>query len=414
MPQEANRANISLQDRIDSVKAAYQLERFIESSGVPVIKRGSNLWVYENPFRVNDHTPSFKVYVDTQQWVDFGGSGDLYTGDIIDFYQERWNTSFHEALTALEKDAGHAIQNVPPRPQQKKERGPIKEIRLDRVLACANYEDVAMPYWESQGLDHETVHYTLMGADMTGDQMGYPMGHKVETGKRAGTFVSGECKRYTIPDLRPDPKTLRPMVVYVNSRRDNTSAREYIDFMWKAQRDDIQAVCDDLAPRYGGYSVDVPEDKLLDAIFGAKYLVWKPYNQIIFNGSILADWVAPGKVRMRHLQYVIVVEGEKCARNLTASGYPSVGVKPTSKIDLSTAFKSVDQVYYAYDRDDTGDSYALEALMELGGLKLDIPAPHKDPTEVKIAGKLDSWLQGKYSIYPTDTSFAIPEWMRAI
>lgn len=93
-------------EAVVAVKEAYDIEDYIESSGVSLKRSGVNNLKGLCPFH-NEKTPSFVVNTQFQRFTCFGCKE---SGDIITYVEKTENLSFSEALHLLADDKGIEIE----------------------------------------------------------------------------------------------------------------------------------------------------------------------------------------------------------------------------------------------------------------------------------------------------------------
>jgi hypothetical protein len=118
----------------------------------------------------HDSTPSFVVWPDSQNWMDFSGGGSG-GGDCIAYVQRRDGVDFMTALRALGEHAGVVVPNGSSKDAAEAARALIERRRVEDLLAvAATYYHRRLPdkirrEWlhERYGLTDETIDRWLVG-----------------------------------------------------------------------------------------------------------------------------------------------------------------------------------------------------------------------------------------------------------
>lgn len=395
MPQQPN---------IDEIKARVDLAREIERFANLAPSRSNSIRnVYLSPWR-NERTPSFYVYHHEQKWCDFGKSSNR-SGDIFDFMFEYGvvpRDDYNQAKAVL---LGNSYVAPEPIRREPKKKAIHEEVSLERIVECLQWMDVSENWWSQYGVNHATVEQRALGAVIEHEHT-----FTLHTGKKIRTT----CLRYVIPNIRPNPATLEPQIVNVNTRRsDKDVTRAWTSFR-DGKPETVQAIRETLSIESQGRKKpeEYEERHLIDALFGPKYYYWKPYNAGIFNSHVTVEFFGENRWEPKPLPYVILVEAEKCAIALCDAGYPAIAAKYPQQFDFNKFIHRNTTPLFAYDNDSAGFGFAMEARKKMGrGMSLSMLPGHKDPSDMCAAGVIHQWAERHFIERLPEEFMALPEGM---
>lgn len=180
----------------DDIKARISISDLVSGYGVN-LKRAGDHMVACCPLH-NEKTPSFHVFPDTGRWRCFGACGK--GGDIFDFYCEKENVEFRDALIELAKRAGVELK-----PQGGGKQGQERREKLFGVLAAlkdfyeanltATVDASALDYISSRGASQEMIAEWGIGYAPAGWRNAYDYLHSIGYTDDQLLLDSGAFKR---------------------------------------------------------------------------------------------------------------------------------------------------------------------------------------------------------------------------
>ena len=377
--------------KVDEVKAI-DLAAFVSQyAGQPADKSGKWLFFY-SPFR-EERTPSFGVNTQRNTWADFGQSEDV-RGDIYDFVcflhmgrkmlnHDDWREA-HQIITG--ESGSKPLPKVKDTRRMDLAEGDSaadKRVNLEHVLKCAEKADpYAYHYFEERHISRESVASHKIGVDFE-----RPWGYEFAD----GTSAFFKTRRFVIPYMTGN--SVRKLA----ERRDDFAAKMEILRLQDEDPELFECVLTDIAHRsHGKYTpLSIPQDVLMDKLFGRKYL--RPGSgNFVYNAERIVR-VEDGQIVMHNnkpvlhcLRYLLVTEGEINALTAEDAGYPCVAAKFQFPVHPYT------KVIYVADRDDSGAgmSYAEHTTSTIPNAQIIMPpVGFNDMNDLERAGKLNKWLE---------------------
>lgn len=118
--------------------------------------------MYRSPFRDDDDTASFNIYLNKDRSLKFKDFG-LAAGSCFDFVMVKYNLSFYHALEKINSDLQLGLQssNIPIVPKVQTSQGFISLEKKEAVIQFEPQPFTAsdLKYWEQYGISKQTLKY---------------------------------------------------------------------------------------------------------------------------------------------------------------------------------------------------------------------------------------------------------------
>ncbi len=361
---------------VQQIKDRYDLVEYIaRDSGQSPKKSGG--WATFVCHVHGGRSRNLRVNVGTQTVTCF--SRDCFHGDdILGYVMKRGNCNFGEAVKRLSdnKPLGKVIPI--------KRRKPLPQLRHDftkEVLGLRSNVDKSRDWFVSRGINQiderllsvdEEIHIkrTYKTIEMLAAQKGdYTYTSRAELARQL-LKLTFSVPRYIIPYIGFGKITA------VNARRNDLLCKEIMNNM----KSEFEAMRIDISETMGLFEAGlsmISDDKLMDIVFGDKYMLWWRSRRSIYNIERVWKKTDDG-YKPRAWSYLLISEGEitgaSCEDATSEAGFPTIGVKTLR--NLEQALKNVGEIIILGENDpedkngiSASDKITLQILEASGRLK---------------------------------------------